>query len=357
MTNAYVLMTALPPTLGHLDLINFARNLSVEQVYVILNTQPDEPYGIARVNAIYNAVKGMSYPTVTVKHYSEYIQQEPRGDNDREFWGMWKHILRSWDFMPGDYIVASEPYGARLAREVGGAFMPYDRDRVVRTTKGTDARNNPAMHWDDILPEFRPVLATRVTVFGAESVGKSTLVSDIHQKYPNGTVMAHEWARPYLEMAGPEITLGKMKTIFQGQSALQNHVGSPDLVKPVILQDTDLFSTLGYLRMWDPKAAMDLEHEWAHQALYNASDLYIIPRSNIPFEPDPLRYGGDVRETADSYWIGICKEFDLNYVVLGHADRESRVFQASGLIKPLVDAKLSSIKYQRRGAEYEKGVD
>ena len=40
MTQAYVLMTALPPTYGHLDLVKFAGNLNVDRVVLFLNTQP-----------------------------------------------------------------------------------------------------------------------------------------------------------------------------------------------------------------------------------------------------------------------------------------------------------------------------
>ena len=46
------------------------------------------------------------------------------------------------------------------------------------------------------------------------------------------------------------------------------------------------------------------------------SDLYLITQSNIPFEQDPLRYGGDRRESKDEYWIGLCEGYDLNYRVV-----------------------------------------
>ena len=46
MTRAYVLMTAMPPTKGHLSLLNYAANLDVTSVEVILATQPGEPFEI-----------------------------------------------------------------------------------------------------------------------------------------------------------------------------------------------------------------------------------------------------------------------------------------------------------------------
>lgn len=36
----------------------------------------------------------------------------------------------------------------------------------------------------------------------------------------------------------------------------------------------------------------------------------------IPFEADPLRYGGDKRESGMQHWIDILEEFDLPYYVV-----------------------------------------
>jgi cytidyltransferase-like protein len=64
---SYVLMTALPPTLGHLDLIRFAATLGGE-VVVIVTTQPDEPYrttieGGIRYAPCDDTKRGHFYPT------------------------------------------------------------------------------------------------------------------------------------------------------------------------------------------------------------------------------------------------------------------------------------------------------
>lgn len=68
-----------------------------------------------------------------------------------------------------------------------------------------------------------------------------------------------------------------------------------------------------------------------------ASDLYIVAPSNIPFEPDPLRYGGDVRELPDTYWISLLEEFSLPYVVLENSHPMLRVNEADTIVRELFD--------------------
>ena len=77
------------------------------------------------------------------------------------------------------------------------------------------------------------------------------------------------------------------------------------------------------------------------------SDLYIVTRSNIPFEADPLRYGGDKREGSDEYWIDICNQYKLNYIVLGTNDPRLRLRQAKQAIKEVSSNKTCSLRYNR----------
>lgn len=351
MPRAFVLMTALPPTEGHLDLIRFASRLGVSGVTVLLNTQPDEPLIHERFEALSRATQrlGPESLTVTVLLQNEFTQQEPLTVDDDAFWENWRDNLHKAGFQAGDYIVASETYGLTLAKWVDGVYMPYDLDRWVRWTKGTEVRNDWLHKWSTMIPEFRKFLVRTVTIFGAESVGKTTLTRAIaDDPYYGPTTKVFEWARPYLETVGPDITIEAMERIVEGQRALQ--WTSVDMaLTPLIIQDTDLYSTLGYWRLWDPTT---IPHTLYRDADMFRSHLYIILRSNIPFEADPLRYGGDVRETEDQYWVDICEEFGLNYVVLDENDLPGRLQAAQEIIS---DQLLSSnpIAYKREGAEYE----
>ncbi|QIG57953.1 adenylyltransferase [Microbacterium phage PauloDiaboli] len=355
MTQAYVLMTALPPTYGHLDLIQFAGNLlSVDKVVVFLNTQPEEPMVHERYMALWNTMEdlnALSRPgKFSVRWQNETTQQEPEGD-DEAFWDNWIGNLHAYGFEDGDFIVASESYGYELAKRANGVFMPYDPDRWSRYTKGTSARTAPFIEkgWAQILPHFRHALQKRVTIFGAESTGKTTLtkaLSDAYWDMGIPTTKLFEWARPYLEMTDPEVTVEAMHRIWEGQRALQ-WGAYENVLAPLVLQDTDLYTTVGFWENWDPAS---MPSGILFDAGMTKSDLYIILRSNIPFEPDILRTGGDKRETSDQYWVDICEKYGLSYVVLEESSLDDRVAEAMMYIAPLL---VNPIKFKRQGAEYE----
>lgn len=345
MANAYVLMTAMPPTKGHKALIDFAQRLVVDEggdTIVVLCTQPGEPYVDERYTALREIAHGQEDLFIQQQH--ETIQQVPDGEDDAAFWEMWRSILVDKYYMdPGDFIVASEPYGAKLAEVTGGIFMPFDPKRELCDARATDIRNWPRDNFDKIMPEFQRNMKFTVTLFGAESTGKTTL-----SRHLSGVINGHwlfEYARPYLETVGTEITTESMTAIWRGQKALQQ--SAYDLYdKPFIVQDTDLFSTVGYWDFWNmqtPQALID-------DAIALKSDLYIITPSNIPFEHDSLRYGGDERESTDQYWIDLCERYGLNYHVLARdEDRHAmRLWEAELLACKQYDEKFK-FDYVREG--------
>lgn len=338
--NAFVLLTAMPPTKGHLHLIEFAAQLA--PTHVILCTQPGEPYADERHTALYQATAHLN---VTIHRIHRTLPQEP--ENNPGFWGMWANFLHSYGFMAGDYVVASEPYGKRLAEEVDGVFMPYDIERSLYPAKATLVREQPRAHFDWVLPEFQRHLRKTVTFFGAESTGKTSLSRRIAKDMDGH--WAFEWARPYLENVENVITQKSMVEIWQGQKALQNQMRTR-IDKPFIFQDTDLYSTLGYWENWSLDTVPVGLGIDAHAL---RSDLYIITRSNIPFEKDPLRYGGDKRETSDEFWIDLANAEGLNVVVLEEKGWTARINEAKSVISSFYN-ETSIINYKRKGREYEE---
>jgi NadR type nicotinamide-nucleotide adenylyltransferase len=342
MAKSYVLLTAIPPTIGHLHLIQFANRLSDEGTVVLICTQPGEPFAHERVESLRRAVHVLG--NVNVQHLHKTIEQDPKTDS---FWDMWYELMVGFGIRPGDYIVASEPYGQKVANLVGATFYPYDIQRDITNVKASTIRQNPLAHFDEILPEFQPYIRTKVTVFGAESTGKTTLSHQLAKELDGHWLF--EYARPYLENTVNEITIRSMTSIWKGQVALQEHV--LDLPgKPYVIQDTDLFSTVGYWQFphWRqhigkcPAGLID-------DAIALKSDLYIITPSNIPFESDPLRYGGNVREGSDEYWVKVCKRYKLPYLILKSNTREGRLKEAKVAIKKIASQKAAKLYYDRHG--------
>lgn len=334
---AFALMTALPPTKGHLHLIEFASAVALNTT-VIVCTQPDEPYAQLRSDAIRRACVNMA--GVTVRHLFRTLEQDPTVEG---FWPMWQEIMFNYGFEPGDCIVSSEPYGQTLAALCGGTFVPYDPDRRLYYTKATRVREHPGKYFTDILPEFQPHLRQTVTFFGAESTGKTTISHQLSIDL-NGHWL-FEYARPYLELVGADLTADKMRVIWQGQRALQQHAKTWQ-DKPWIIQDTDLFSTIGYWEMYKDKFG-PAPTQLIRQANSLKSDLYIITPSNIPFEQDQLRYGGAKRESTDKYWIDICEKYSLNYAVLSWP--EGRTYEAAIIMQNFMSEKFAQLDYDRRG--------
>lgn len=336
MSIAFVVLTALPPTKGHINLINYARQVG-DNYKVVLMTQPHEPMVYERYLALNDAFPGH------VQHINRKLPQDPETPG---FWDLWTTIMQvEVGVRADDFIVASEPYGQRLAEITGAKFMPYDPYREITPCKATAVRDNPIKNFNLIAHEFQQYLRINVTIFGAESTGKSTLARTLAKRCHGHYFM--EWARPYLEQVGSDITKESMTDIWHGQRALEAHSDN-FYDKPFAFFDTDLYSTIGY---WE------FPH-WRHiigappEGLIKdaiPSDLYLITKSNIPFEEDPLRYGGDHREASDQYWIDVAETYGLNYVVLEAPGKNARVREAVAAMESLRDNMKNRITYDREG--------
>lgn len=342
MRRAYVLMTAMPPTKGHLALISFAAGVA-DTAEVIVCTQPGEPFSDERVDALRAATAGMN---VNIHRIHKALPQEPNGA-DPAFWDMWLDFLLMFGMTPGrDVVVASEGYGADLARISGTEFVPYDIDRVMHPAKATRVRDALAENFADVLPAFQPYVRRRVTVLGAESTGKTTLSKALAAAV-NGH-WTYEYARPYLTApgVGTDVTEEKMHAIWAGQRAVHDLADTAALDKAFTVADTDLYATLGFWDDWSGNTPAGLVTD----AAARVSDLYLVTSSNIAFEPDAIRYGGDVRETNDSYWIDLCERHHLPYLYLETGDADERLSAAVGATRALTDSLLRD--YRRAGAEY-----
>lgn len=310
MSNALVLMTGLPVTMGHKNLIDFALSFA-GSVQVLINSRSFEPIP---GNIRYASLVGhyLNNSRVEIIHCDkDDVPQNPTEHSD--FWNYWKDLIREYtDNQPGDFVIASELYGLELAKVLECQFIPYDVARQTNPISGTVIRRDPSFSYHELLPEMRRFFQYRVTFFGAESTGKSTCsknTAEVFGMRNRAVTYVPEWAREYLEICGPEVTEEKMGVITKGQGAAQR-VAWLSGKAPFIIQDTDLLSTIGYYRIF-----MGKETEAVRRAFEaSKSDLYVMMPSENPFQEDILRYGGNVRESKDEFWIDLLEEFDCKYV-------------------------------------------
>lgn len=334
----------MPPTTGHLRLLRFA-TLVADQVRVIVWTQPHEPFVRERVGALRVAVDRCGLTNIELVHVDREIEQDPSAPG---YWQMWRALMTGFGLGPDDCVVASEPYGKTLADLVGATFVPYDIDRVLDPAKATAVRADPLGHFSWVLPEFRPHLRTTVTVFGAESTGKTTLAPALAHALDGTWIF--EYARPYLETSGHAVDVASMTAIGHGQAALQRLAADDGETCPVIVQDTDLFSTVGYWQFphWRPVLG-ECPAGLVAEALELRSDLYLVTPATIAFEPDPLRFAGDRREGSDEYWVGVLERYGLPYVVLEATDRRERLAESVEAVRRLSGERAGRLWFDREG--------
>ncbi len=169
-----------------------------------------------------------------------------------------------------------------------------------------------------------------ITIIGAESTGKTTLSRQLAAALRGDWLC--EFARPYLETTDGKVNKQSMHAIWQGQRALQ--YGGHSSLRQYAVQDTDLYATVGYWQLPHVQPTIGAcPKQLVADASRLKSDLYIITQSNIAFTPDRLRYGGDKRESPDDYWVALCHQHQLPFVVLSASDPKERLAEALHSIK------------------------
>ncbi len=233
MTTGFLLGKFLPPHTGHVYLINVARGLC-DSLTVLVCSIPSEPIpGVVRYEAMQQHFGG-----VNVVHCTDDLPQVPE-DDPVNFWPLWKEACLSRLERPPDFVFASEHYGARLAEELGGRFIPVDIARVAQPVSGTAIRENPDTLWDKILPEARHWFLKRIAIVGPESAGKTTLTERLAAEF--NTVYAPEYARGYVDALGQHWTEQAFVDIARGQLASVQALTR--LARRYLFCDTDALTT------------------------------------------------------------------------------------------------------------------
>lgn len=384
MKDTHVIMTAMPPTTGHRDLIEFACQYTHQiaphgNVYVHLTACEDEPFIVERSNALAALCRGVKWctPTLNVVTYPVDMAQTPeQWDGDEsEFWSQWCGLIWGnepsqadwWDSEDGTMmdgiIIGSETYCQKFADHLGWEFVPYDMGRDINSTSASYVRGDLTWSygWSRIVPEFRSQVNQNFVFFGAESVGKTSISKKL-ASWNSDYTWYPEWARPYLEHIGRDLTPEKMDTIANAQFAIDKIAHSS--AQLATLQDTDIYSTIGYYRLYEDlqtdlyreletKLALDASWRKFHNKdkpdWLPTTTYIVLQQDHVPFEADPLRYGGIKRETTDQYWIDILEEFGLNYVVCPPGDKEETFWWCSHLIDSIFEERFAPLRdYKRR---------
>lgn len=341
MKTGIIFMTALVPTLGHERLIKFAREFmdaDAEDVWakesvleVVISTRSFEPSIRAHLDDFDNIEERHDAicPVIFHLHQDDNAPQNCETDEEWSYWVETARRLAQTDKI--DFLFGSDEYGIEFAKRLGATFVPCDPAREVIPVKGTNVREN---FWENqhlIVPRWLTNRQKTFVLFGQESVGKTTIARALAKEYH--TPFYHEFARPYIEMVGSDLTPEKMEVISKAQMAID--VETPDrLVK---IQDTNILSTLGYYRFWPLGDASEGMKEFCKnfvRAMTMHTHFFIPDPEGVPFEEDQLRYGGNVRETEMSFWTDLLDEFGQSYNILS-GDLAQRIKTAKVVINEL----------------------
>jgi NadR type nicotinamide-nucleotide adenylyltransferase len=275
-TRGFLLGTFMPPHAGQVALCQMAAAL-VDDLTVMVCTLAREPVP-ARLRARWMRAL---LPGVNVVHHDRDIPQKPSDHPD--FWPIWRRAIREFHPEPIDYVFGSEPDLARLAGELGARPVPVDLGRRAFPISSAEVRDDPAGNWRHIPGPVRPWYQKRVVVFGAESVGKSSLADRLAASL-DGPVVA-EYGRIYEgTRGGGPWSAAELIELARRHEA--HRAAIAPWGGPVLIEDTDPLLTAVWAQMLLGARVPELEAR-------PMADLYLLLDADVPFVQDGIRYFAD----------------------------------------------------------------
>jgi HTH-type transcriptional regulator, transcriptional repressor of NAD biosynthesis genes len=275
MTRGFVLGKFMPPHAGHVHLCETARRL-VDRLTILVCWLPDDPVpGPLRL-----AWMEELFPDCDVIGHGGIVPQAP--EDHRDFWPIWRGIVRAVHPEPIDRIFAGEAYGKRLAEELGAEFTLVG-PRTFASVSGTAVRADPWAHWQFLPAPVRAHYARAICLHGPESTGKSTLSAPLARHFE--TLWVPEYGRVHCELNGFDLDAAGLVAIARAQSAM-TRAALPWCNRRLIV-DTDALTTAAWSIMLIGHVPDGLLDDWA------AADLYLLTDIDIPWEDDGTRYFPD----------------------------------------------------------------
>jgi HTH-type transcriptional regulator, transcriptional repressor of NAD biosynthesis genes len=309
VTHGLVLGKFLPPHAGHVYLIEAARR-QCNDLSIVVGTLAREPIaGVLRAQWM-----RALFPELRVLHLTDENPQDP--SEHPRFWDIWRDSLLAILPAPPAVVFTSDAYGARLADVLGARWVPIDPARAAVPVSGTAIRAAPLAHWRFLPRPVRAHYARRISVFGPESTGKSTLAAALAARLD--TVCVPEYARAYLEARGVVAPAqADLDAIAAGQAA------SEDALVPAcngtLICDTDPLLTA----VW--RAALFGEPMPLPPRRY---DLTLLCDVDLPWVADPVRYLPDDRRDFFERCATALRAAGRRYVVIRGANRLEQAVEA-----------------------------
>jgi NadR type nicotinamide-nucleotide adenylyltransferase len=284
MRRGFLLGKFMPPHAGHMALIHAARAL-VDELTVLVCWLPDDPIAGETRLAWMRALA----PDCRIVGHGEVVPQEPQDGAD--FWPIWRGIVAAAHPEPIDYLFAGEAYGAELARQVGGLFVPLGGrvlglgDDPVAGLSSTAVRADPAAHWPYLPAPVQAHYRRTICLHGAESTGKTTLAASLAQA--TGALTVGEYGRSHCEAHKDPLTLDDLLLIGRAQQAMI--AAAAPYAGPLLIADTDALMTAAWTEMLLGQRPAELTQA-------PKADLYLLLEPDLPWINDGTRFFADASE-------------------------------------------------------------
>lgn len=280
----FLLGKFMPPHAGHMALIRAAGAL-VDELTVLVCWLPDDPIaGETRLKWMRELV-----PDARVVGHGEIVPQAP--EESADFWPIWRGIVTAAHPEPIDYLFAGEDYGAELARQVGGLFVPLGgrvlglaQDRVAGLS-GNAVRTDPAAHWPYLPAPVQTHYRRTVCLHGAESTGKTTLAALLAKE--TGALTVGEYGRSHCEAHKGPLTRDDLLLIGRAQQAMI--AAAAQWAGPLLIADTDALMTAAWCEML-------LGERPAELMAQPRADVYLLLEPDLPWVNDGTRFFSDAAD-------------------------------------------------------------
>lgn len=281
MKRGFLLGKFMPPHAGHIALIRAARAL-VDELTVLVCWLPGDPIpGETRLAWMCDLL-----PDCRVVGHGAPVPQAP-GDS-ADFWPIWRAIVADVHPEPIDYLFAGEGYGAQLARQVGGLFVPLG-GRVLGLAgdplaglSASAVRADPAAHWPYLPQPVQAHYRRTICLHGAESTGKTALAALLAAE--TGALTVGEYGRSHCEVHKEPLTLGDLLLIGRAQQAMI--AAAAAWAGPLLIADTDALMTAAWVAMLLGKRPAEL-------MAAPKADLYLLLEPDLPWVDDGTRFFSD----------------------------------------------------------------
>ena len=281
MRRGFLLGKFMPPHAGHMALIRAARAL-VDELTVLVCWLPDDPIaGEVRLAWMQNLL-----PDCRVLGQGAVVPQAP--EDSADFWPIWRGIVASAHPEPIDYLFAGEAYGADLAAQVGGLFVPLGGrvlglvDDPLSGLSGSSVRADPAAHWAYLPKPVQAHYRRTICLHGAESTGKTTLAAALAAE--TGAMTVGEYGRSHCEVHKAPLTRDDLLLIGRAQQAMI--AAAADWAGPLLIADTDALMTAAWCEMLLGERPQELMQA-------PKADLYLLLEPDLPWIDDGTRFFSD----------------------------------------------------------------